>query len=99
MIVTKKVLNADYVRGTVNNKLSLKGGLFSIAYNSLLNALFDGILTHKDMKDIVVRRIRIAKKMTEAIKRVKVKSFNSFAVAAISEKLERDFKIKENCPF
>ena len=51
------------------------------------------------MKDIVVRRIRVSSKTTEKIKRLKVKSFNSFAVAAISEKLERDFKIKENFPF
>ena len=51
------------------------------------------------MKDIVVRRIRIEKKTTEAIKRIKVKSFNSFVIAAIYEKLDRDFKIKENCPF
>ena len=51
------------------------------------------------MKDIVVRRIRIEKKTTEAIKRIKVKSFNSFVIAAIYEKLDRDFKIKQNCPF
>jgi len=53
----------------------------------------------KVMKDIVVRRIRIEKKTTEAIKRIKVKSFNSFVIAAIYEKLDRDFKIKQNCPF
>lgn len=51
------------------------------------------------MNDIVIRRIRVSLKTTEKIKRLKVKSFNSFAVTAISEKLERDFKIKKNCPF
>lgn len=71
----------------------------ALAHNSQLNPLFDGTFTLKDMKDIVVRRIRIEKKTTEAIKRIKVKSFNSFVITAISEKLERDFKIKQNCPF
>lgn len=73
--------------------------LVSIAHNSSLNILFDGTLIHNNMNDIVVRRIRVLKKTTESIKRVKVKSFNSFVIAAISEKLERDFKIKENYPF
>ena len=73
--------------------------LDSIVANSPLNPHFDGTFTLKDMKDIVVRRIRIEKKTTEAIKRIKVKSFNSFVIAAIYEKLERDFKIKQNCPF
>ena len=72
---------------------------FSIMHNSSLNTLFDCIFTLKNMKDIVVRRIRIEKKTTEAITRIKVKSFNSFVIAAIYEKLDRDFKIKENCPF
>ena len=70
-----------------------------LVYNSSLNTLFDGTFTLKDMKDIVVRRIRIEKKATEAIKRIKVKSFNSFVIAAVYEKLYRDFKIKQNCPF
>ena len=72
---------------------------FIMFANSSLKILFDGTLILKVMKDIVVRRIRIEKKTTEAIKRIKVKSFNSFVIAAISEKLERDFKIKQNCPF
>ena len=70
-----------------------------IATNSPLNPIFDGTFTLKYMKDIVVRRIRIEKKTTEAIKCIKVKSFNSFVITAIYEKLERDFKIKQNCPF
>ena len=72
---------------------------FKVAGNSSLKTLFDGILTCKTMKDTVVRRIRIEKKTAEAIKRIKVKSFNAFAISAISEKLERDFKIKEKYPF
>ena len=70
-----------------------------ITANSSLNTLFDGTLILKVIKEIVVRRIRIEKKTTEAIKRIKVKSFNSFVITAIYEKLERDFKIKQICPF
>lgn len=70
-----------------------------LAPNSLLNGFFDGILTLKTMKDSVVRRIRLEKKTTELIKRIKVKSFNDFVNRAIAEKLERDFNIKEKCPF
>lgn len=75
------------------------GGFLTLAFNSPLNQLFDGTLILKVMKEIVVRRIRIEKKTTEAINRIKVKSFNSFVIAAIYEKLDRDFKIKQNCPF
>ena len=51
------------------------------------------------METKVVRRIKLPIKTVEDIKRLRIKSFNAFANSAISEKLERDFKIKQNCPF
>jgi len=51
------------------------------------------------MNNKVVRRIRVDKNILEAIKRLNIKSFNEFAVRAIAEKLERDYKIKEHTPF
>ena len=74
-------------------------GFYRVSPNSSLNTLFDGFLISSIMETKVVRRIKLPIKTVDDIKRLRIKSFNAFANSAISEKLERDFNIKEKYPF